>query len=434
MQVLEIFLAVPLNVRKSLRDKARLVHRLVEKLEETDRGLRHQEDEDEEADAKDDISEVSLANSVHSFASEATSTSTTANAYDVIFRRYTNMHRIEKKMAAAIEGGTLSKSERDSSQLKQPMKDASEHVSITVHAKQSQTNSGGESYPHEKVVLQDSVRVYDASKRGRESNPREETDKKSHKKHKMWNSASVIAGISRFRIFAAILFGYFLTLLIMTYQTNLAVLEAVHRLTLSSFSTPRITMAMIFALEHLFSNKAEAALANSLDPLPYVDGSYATAAIRELDLVRDDLSVLVSGGHAKVSKKNTDPEQDELLFYSLCDLDPNRFTEVYPEALSIYPQLFTACETTSGGILTRGLYATFMYVYDNVQTLVQPQYNKLLRYIMTGEASQGDPQLIAKAKSIFATTFDLFYNYVIVYFRYVSVNEANGGLRSYVVI
>jgi len=235
-------------------------------------------------------------------------------------------------------------------------------------------------------------------------------------KYNLWMQSSLTAGGSRFSVFILILTSYFVLLLIYTSQMNDALHDAVQRVYLGGLRNPQITLSMFYVLEHLFNNKTEAVLENPMDPMSFTRSDYATAALKEIEFVREVMSGLVVGGYGEIHRKNTDPEQDQLMFHSLCDVDPIRFLELYPDSVS-NPQLFPFCPFVGGGILTHGLYPTFMFLYDQIHILAQPEYNKILHYIFTGETPQGNPVLIATAKQTFSRMFDLYYNFVLPFLR-----------------
>ena len=337
-RMLSLFLAVPPQIRRSLRQKALNVYRLVEKSDEVDHRYAKLAAEDDSNVYEHIVDVDSGEKSAISVATPSTFPHNAAPSTGVTGLHQTEMHS--------------SKHDVDTSVTKQ------KSVRITLQ---------------------------------------------------FWKRSSVIAGATRFGIFMLIIIIYYASLLILTTRTNDNVHDAVQRVYVGGLRSPKLTIILFYVIGHLFTEKNQAILENPMDPLTFIRDDYVTSARRELESLRDILSGLIAGNNMGISKENTDIEQEELLFQSLCDIDQNIFHKLYPDGL-LAPYLFPMCRAVGGGIFTRGLYSTFMFVYEQIETIIQPQYSRVLRYILSGEAP-GNPLLIARAKKIFAGTFDLFFNF-----------------------
>ena len=103
-RVLDIFLDVPHSVRKGLRRKAVRVYRLVEKVDNADRGM---QGDDDDQDHDHDGEHTDGGSDATSLTQTTALTAATEDAYAAIFRRYNNQRAMEKDFSSGDESGSL---------------------------------------------------------------------------------------------------------------------------------------------------------------------------------------------------------------------------------------------------------------------------------------------------------------------------------------
>jgi len=111
--------------------------------------------------------------------------------------------------------------------------------------------------------------------------------------------------------------------------------------------------------------------------------------------------------HAPLSNE----KQLSLLFDNACSLDPVDFASTYEDA-HLVPNLLTECATAHGGLLKQGWFAAYSVLADQMQTLLQPEYNKVFQHLLTGGAPLHSAAFVEQARVMFAGIYDLFFHYV----------------------
>jgi len=106
-RVLELFLAVPPSIRRSLRHKALSVYRLVDKVEENDRAVVNRKivQVQREADVDEEATDDEIPRGQQNAAEP---TVPTVDAYDTIFRKYANLGTLEQtsSLVSTLESAT----------------------------------------------------------------------------------------------------------------------------------------------------------------------------------------------------------------------------------------------------------------------------------------------------------------------------------------
>ena len=424
LRVLNIFTAIPPNVQKTLRNRALRLYKLVQRIDD---------EEDEDADAPGGEN-TSLTGSEATSMTQATAF--TSENYADIFKRYNNYRNINVDFSRHTVSQSTAAARDDAAELELRTSKMAQKVNSSFETQfllsappqrnlaleQNVTRS-----PHDSNRNAQSARILDDDvlllsspanngKSSRQNTSRDDLVDQEKKKYNIWTGAAVVTGISRYTALLMILVVYFSILLGMTNTFIAQVNDAFLRISQGNLRNPHLGYGLLFTLEHLFHDVVEERAVNPANPLTFIEGTFSSEAARMIDLAHAGTAGLLYGGYYGLTTPTSDQDQIQLFFGSPCDTDPKKYAQHYRYAAE-YPYVLTTCKTVFNGFLDRGLYSSFMYLYTELYSLLNSDYNKVLQHFLTGGTPTADPAVVESVRSSFSHVFHLYHDYMYHFFR-----------------
>ena len=426
LRVLNIFTSIPPNVQKTLKSRALRLYKLVQRID----------------DEEDDSGDTADADHMSSAGSETTSmtqaTAVTPENYGDVFKRYNNYRNINVDFSRhTVSQSTTSQIARDdtagielratkmaqkldSSFPAQLLSSATSQRNLALEQMASTSPHDSARNTHLAMISNDGVIPPPSpahnNKSSRHNTSRDDLVEQGKKKYNIWSGAAVVTGISRYSLLLIILVIYFSILLGMTNTLVAQVDDALIHISQGNLRNPHLGYAFLFTLEHLLHDVAEERVLNPTNPLTFIEGTFSSEAARMIDLAREGTAGLLYGGYYGLTSPTSDQDQIHLFFDSPCDTDPAKYAHHYRYAAE-YPYVLTTCKTVFNGFLDRGLYSSFMYLYSQLHSLLNSDYNKVLQHFLTGGTPTADPAMVESVRSTFSHVFHLYYDYMFHFFR-----------------
>jgi len=410
-RVLDVFLSVPDSVRKSLRQKAIRVYRLVEKVEERENGKGFRDEEEEEDGDNTDGAASTAGSEATAFTVGTSLTVATEDSLAALFKRYNNT-RVQNGMS-------LSNSMHSSVHKKRAHITRSTKASSVVKSPNAVDASAADGR-QALMRFDDDASSLTSGAASLSQDTRDEIERRrAESAYNVWTGGAVRVASVRFFILVLLLCVYFTALLLETklYADNMH--NTTQRLAVGSFRGGNIILSLFFVFNHLFYEKSELAAIQPLEGAVHTALSFSEEGLQVINQA-DELFFAAVFGDEKmdIQGRSNHAKQNEILFGNLCELDPVHLYELYPDGKKV-PHLLTKCEQAENSILTRGLYGTWIFVREQFLVLLDPQNTKAFApYLTASGPTPAEVATMQKLKPAFDVVYQFYNNFVTHFISY----------------
>jgi len=397
--VLDVLLAVPQSVRKGLRRRAMRVYRFVEKVDHaTGRVHRHSDDDDEDGTENDSAPPVTVA-----FSPTIQPVSAPDDDLDTLFRRYNKFRNHSEGFSIGEE-----KQETDKHLIHTQQRDRARSVLQAVLPNvEYQLGDTLLEKKHTSESLFSGFSVTSANNLENTSMER----KQKHSRYNIWTANAVRLATVRFFIFMALICAYFIVLVLESKSFEGEMHSAVQRVFLGNIRNPRMIVAQIFSLVHLFFNRAEIAATEPLNPLIHSPADYYVEGMNCIEQVEKSFFAVVFGDvESQVHGRVDDARQRQVVFDNMCEIDPESMYSLYPDAKTV-KHLYTECGAAQSGVNTKGLWASFAFISHHFRVIFLPEHNKALAHFLTGGPPKFDEETTLSITVAFEVTYKYFNDF-----------------------